>query len=467
MKSLSVSDNHKLLDSGMSRDIINGPQHNLDPENRISKKTLLVLDDDPGPRLSLKMVFSDEYHTMTASTAEEAKNLIETHPVHIAILDLNLPGQSGIDVFRELKKFHPHSEAIIYSGFLNLDYYKIAFREKIFECCHKPLNIRDLREIVSRADRAVDNNQRIQSLQDKLLEAEHCIEFFESKRQDQLERERIYAQMTHDLNSSIAGLSGYLDVITSRFHSLSDEFQKTSVSKEIRQALESSADHVNYAINLSRRYLNFLSFPSSNFNSSCQWSHIAEELQRALSYLTDFKGLNLVVTSKAELCLAIHPIDLLQCLTNLSNNAFQASVNSESLVLKVGCQLAENFPGSDSGPGSKTNNFSSLSPLPSKTREWFSQWWLTPVFGFENGLWAEISVEDNGPGIHPKALGLPGERTPQKNLRKNSESKDLRWGLGLKIVERTIREANGGIYVESKPGKGTRFRIFVPLAKTS
>lgn len=461
MKSLSVSGNHKLLDSGKSRDEIKVPQQYLDPGVQICKKTLLILDDDPGPRLSLKMVFSDEYHTLTASTAEEAKTLIETHPIHIAILDLNLPDQTGIDVFRELKKSHPNSEAIIYSGFLNLDYYKLAFREKIFECCHKPLNIRDLREIVSRADRAVDNNQRIQSLQNKLQEAEHCIEFFESKRQDQLERERLYAQMTHDLNSSIAGLSGYLDVITSRFLALSGEIPASSESKEIKQALESSSDHVNYAINLSRRYLNFLSLPSSNFNSTCHWNHVVDELKRALSYLAEFENLNLLTTSQGEsLCLAIHPIDLLQCLTNLSNNAFQASEKSKNVTLKVGCQVAEAFPFSE--PNS--SSLSDFGPTRTGTQNWLGQWWLTPVFGFEKGHWAEISVEDDGPGLDLNVLKISGYGLSQKNRQNQSDSKDSRWGLGLKIVERTIRESGGGIYVESNPDQGTKFRIFIPLA---
>ena len=67
----------------------------------------------------------------------------------------------------------------------------------------------------------------------------------------------------------------------------------------------------------------------------------------------------------------------------------------------------------------------------------------------------EISVVDNGHGISKKQL---------KNLFEPfSSSKDSGVGLGLAIISTIIKEHGGNIEVESKVGKGTEFRIFLPL----
>jgi len=67
----------------------------------------------------------------------------------------------------------------------------------------------------------------------------------------------------------------------------------------------------------------------------------------------------------------------------------------------------------------------------------------------------EISVVDNGHGISKKQL---------KNLFEPfSSSKDSGVGLGLALISTIIKEHGGNIEVESKVGKGTEFRIFLPL----
>ncbi len=454
MKPLSVSKNNKLLDSGLSHKKVITCQAEADPENDISRKTLLIVDDDSGPKLSLNVIFRDEFHTLTASSATEAFELIRNNPVHIAVLDFNLPDQSGIEVFRFLKKIHPDSETILYAGLMSVGLYQKAFRERVFDCVPKPLEIQELRETVYRAVRSVEKNRRVRSLQTRLKEAEDCIEFFESKRHEQLEKEQLYAQMTHDLNCSLSGLSGYIDILNGQITSIPDECF-TSGKVETARALDACKDQVQYAVNLSRRYLNFLSLPSNNFNATSHLPHVLEEFQRTSSFLSDFENVKIIIPDCIQnLSLSIHPIDLLQCLTNLATNAAQAV--GQNTILRLSFDRVSHLPGSDQDYAFVSANNTDEIKL----------WWILPSSDFRKQNWVEISVEDNGPGICAEHLYESNATSP--TLVSNQEPIiQRRKGLGLRIVERIIKDSEGGVFVESAPNRGTKFRIFIPVHEYS
>lgn len=74
----------------------------------------------------------------------------------------------------------------------------------------------------------------------------------------------------------------------------------------------------------------------------------------------------------------------------------------------------------------------------------------------ENGPWALLSVQDQGPGIAPELMPRIFER-----FVRGATSKGL--GLGLYLV-RSIAEAHGGtLTVHSEPGEGARFTLALPL----
>jgi len=76
---------------------------------------------------------------------------------------------------------------------------------------------------------------------------------------------------------------------------------------------------------------------------------------------------------------------------------------------------------------------------------------------------ALLEVADNGIGIEPEALPRVFDRFSRLDPSRLHQG-PLRAGLGLSIV-RSICNAHGGeVTVESTPGKGTCFRVELPLA---
>jgi len=81
-------------------------------------KTILVVDDEAIVRDSIgDWLRTAGYQVETAETGEEALEMVEKKEYSILILDVRLPGKSGIQVLREVKASKPHIKSIIITAF--------------------------------------------------------------------------------------------------------------------------------------------------------------------------------------------------------------------------------------------------------------------------------------------------------------------------------------------------------------
>ena len=71
----------------------------------------------------------------------------------------------------------------------------------------------------------------------------------------------------------------------------------------------------------------------------------------------------------------------------------------------------------------------------------------------------EIDVIDRGPGIEPKHM--------ESIFNPFFTTKPSGVGLGLAIVSKIVDEHGGKITVESEPGEGSVFRVYLPLQDDS
>ena len=117
----------------------------------ISKGSILIVDDEAGPRESLRMILKPMYEVHTAENGQEAINFISQKKVDLVTLDLRMPGLSGIDVLKEIKKLQPDIEAIIVTGYGTLGNAQEAIRYGAGDFISKPFNVADIIAIVSKA----------------------------------------------------------------------------------------------------------------------------------------------------------------------------------------------------------------------------------------------------------------------------------------------------------------------------
>src|SRR4051794_14751018 len=68
---------------------------------------LLVVDDDPSVRQALWMTFHHLYQVTLADSGAKGIDAFKNHPFDVAVLDIRMPGMSGLEVLKELKGLDP------------------------------------------------------------------------------------------------------------------------------------------------------------------------------------------------------------------------------------------------------------------------------------------------------------------------------------------------------------------------
>lgn len=106
----------------------------------LARGRILVVDDENGPRQSLRMLLNEDYDVTLSTHVEEALGILENETFDIIISDIRMPKKTGIDLLREVKNLYPEIEVIMLTGYgqLNtamqaIDWGAFAYLEKPFD----------------------------------------------------------------------------------------------------------------------------------------------------------------------------------------------------------------------------------------------------------------------------------------------------------------------------------------------
>jgi PAS domain S-box-containing protein len=112
---------------------------------------VLVVDDEMGPRESLRMILKPRYEIATAESGEAAlKTLGIFHP-DLIFMDIKMPQMDGIELLRRIKGTDPSIEVVMITAYASLETVKNALTHGAFEYLIKPFSRQDLEETAKRA----------------------------------------------------------------------------------------------------------------------------------------------------------------------------------------------------------------------------------------------------------------------------------------------------------------------------
>ncbi|MBN2415880.1 response regulator [bacterium] len=114
-------------------------------------RSILFVDDEEEILEMLVDIFSEEgYELHTASSAEQAKAVIEQNRVDFVLSDLKLPDASGKDVIRHVKDRSPAAVRVLSSGYFDVDFgqIKLDSRDGTFYLS-KPWDLFALKQLVA------------------------------------------------------------------------------------------------------------------------------------------------------------------------------------------------------------------------------------------------------------------------------------------------------------------------------
>ncbi len=114
--------------------------------------SLLIVDDERSMRESCREVArSLGFNSRVAETPEHVYQVLETSSTDVVLLDLRLPGNSGLEVLREIKQRRPDILVIVMTGFATVESAVQAMKLGAYDYVTKPFNFEELRLLLERA----------------------------------------------------------------------------------------------------------------------------------------------------------------------------------------------------------------------------------------------------------------------------------------------------------------------------
>lgn len=388
--------------------------------NNQNSSLILVVDDETGPRESLKIILSPNYRVNTAADAIEALAILENNNPDLVITDIRMPGLSGTELLRRIKDHDPDMPVILITGYASVESAQEAIRYGAFDYINKPYDVQQIEKTVKKALTEAAERRRKQSMLNQL-------EGWNQKLRDhlaQLDQKAavadLSAELIHDLNNPMTVLQGYISLLEESIgnnsgNHLSDQAEDfmVVVKKQVEKCIDMTRSFLDFSRRKKRRW------EKGNINQVVQDTLFVLRIRMLQRKIETKVRLNQNIPDSWFM-----PSSFQQAVYNIINNAIDAIKESGqgSGLIEIYTKLIKNEE-----PGEDVDQ------------------------------WVVLTIIDNGPGIP--------EETREKIFTPfyTTKSGDKGTGLGLSICKRVTDEHNGRLVVESKEDVGASFNIFIPF----
>jgi DNA-binding NtrC family response regulator len=136
------------------------------------RPVVLVVDDEPGVRASVKMVLDGVCIVLEASDGPAALEAVRSGDVDVCLLDVRLPGMEGIEVLERLKRLDAGLEVVLVTAVRTVRTAVEAMKLGAYDYLTKPFAVEDLRSVVNRALERRALHREVRYLRDELARHE-------------------------------------------------------------------------------------------------------------------------------------------------------------------------------------------------------------------------------------------------------------------------------------------------------
>ncbi len=372
---------------------------------------ILVIDDEVGPRESLRILLKTRYDVHCADSVDEGIRLLKEVSPSLIIMDIRMPGKNGIEGLREIRAIDPNVAVVMLTGYGALETAQEAIRLGANDYLKKPFDTDNILEVVQtqvartdyerRRSRAVEEMQNLNNaLVEELASKEQLASIGQAS-----------SEFVHDIRNPLTIVVGYVDLLSEQLRSAEQE-----LGPEFREAvdyLDVIEKNVQRCHELSRMWQNH-SRGDLNQMEETRVSSLMDELATGVEPLLESCHIRLERDLQAARdTVRAAPAQLLRAIHNIIANAIHAVDQQEDGAIR-----------------------------------------LRTV---EEGDRLAIVIEDNG-------CGIPEEK--RKNIFEayyTTKEKGKGTGLGLYISKKIIEDHNGDIEIQSEVGRGTGVTIRLPL----
>jgi signal transduction histidine kinase len=371
---------------------------------------VLVIDDEIGPRESLRMLLKPNYEVHTANSVEAGIRLLREKRPDAIISDIRMPGTNGIDGLRRIREIDPHVAVIMLTGFGALETAQEALRLGANDYISKPFDATEMRDVISRnvertrlhrtAESAASEIKELNSrLLKELAQKEHLASLGQAS-----------AEFVHDLGNPLTIVWGYVQLLAKKLEQSEKEqpAQSAASAKEL-SIIEQNVRLCRELLTMWQSYGSVEAAPHKPISGSA----IVREVVKGVESIAAQSSVTLNGEISEDPCLLLgDPVQLKRAIQNVIVNAVQAAAEKKGSVT-VGCARKE--------------------------------------------FYVDVRVEDTGSGITPAQMAKIFE--PYFTTRQGKSGT----GLGLYITKKVVEDHHGSIKVDSTPDVGTTFTMRLPL----
>ena len=394
------------------------------------KASILIVDDDEGLRKSLGLIIKEKsYRVETARTGQEALEKAWGKEINLALVDLKLPDMEGVNLIPTLKEMHPELAVIVTTGFASIETAIQALNKGASAYITKPLN---MDELCAKVEEALEKQRLLAENKRLLLELQRELEerkLAEQERESLLtklseknkELEQIIHITSHDLRSPLVNIQGFTRELDESFKQVYQIFDSKAVPSAVRKKLAPILDEdIPHAF----QYI---------LASSSKMDSLLSSLLRLSRLGRDI--------------LNIRRLDMNKLMSQVVSS-FKFQIREAGVTVKV-----EELPPCHGDETQLNQVFSNLLDNALKFLDPDKSGRIRISGKAEKGQ-VTYCIEDNGIGIADKDR----ERIFEIFCRLDPDA-SAGEGLGLTIVRKILDRHGGKVWVESEPGKGSRFFV--------
>ena len=133
-------------------------------------KTVLIVDDDEGMRDTLTAILKRDYLILTAATGEEGLTFLKREDVDLILLDVRLPGISGLELLTIVRENYSLVEVIMVSALSEVEVAVTAMKRGAYHYITKEFDYDGLRSLVRNALERQDLSRQLITLNAQVAE---------------------------------------------------------------------------------------------------------------------------------------------------------------------------------------------------------------------------------------------------------------------------------------------------------
>ncbi len=189
----------------------------------VARPVVLVVDDDERNRLLMRGILSAELRVVEAADGQQALGALELEPVDLVLLDVMMPGLSGIETCARIKARRPGEflPVILVTALSEQSERNAGLAAGADDYLTKPVDRRELRLRVATLLRTRRQDAEIRRQLKSLRELDAL-------------KEDLVSLLVHDIRSPLAGLIGILRIVA-------DDVTSPETREDIATALEASS----------------------------------------------------------------------------------------------------------------------------------------------------------------------------------------------------------------------------------